>query len=145
MKTALVLMTFLGCDDSATDCHYIATSQQRWTSIELCDAVSEKELERYANASYPVVVAVCQTPGEQTPQTAGNTPGTQPPAAAAQAQSQPPTSEQVTQKEEESLTRQAISRVSRILPSTEGVKHLLGTPVRMVENSYSWIAKRFEK
>lgn len=145
MKTALVLMTFLGCDDSATDCHYIATSQQRWTSIELCDAVSEKELERYANASYPVVVAVCQTPGEQTPQTAGKPPGTQPPAAAAPAETQPPASEQVTQKEEESLTRQAISRVSRILPSTEGVKHLLGTPVRMVENSYSWIAKRFEK
>ncbi|KJF74184.1 hypothetical protein [Agrobacterium arsenijevicii] len=143
MKTALVLMTFLGCDDTATDCHYLATSQQRWTSIELCDAVSEKELERYANASYPVVVAVCQTPGEQTPQTAGNAPAT--PPAAAPTDTTPQASEQVTQKEEESLTRQAISRVSRILPSTEGVKHLLGTPVRMVENSYSWIAKRFEK
>jgi hypothetical protein len=141
MKTALVLMTFLGCDDSATDCHYLATSQQRWASIELCDAVSEKELERYANASYPVVVAVCQTPGEQTSETAGNTP---PPPAAAPAGT-PLADGQVTQKEEESLTRQAISRVSRILPSTEGVKHLLGTPVRMVENSYSWIAKRFEK
>lgn len=144
MKTALVLMTFLGCDDTATDCHYLATSQQRWTSIELCDAVSEKELERYANASYPVVVAVCQTPGEQTPQTAGNAPATQPPAATAPAGTEEPPA-QVTQKEEESLTKQAISRVSRILPSTEGVKHLLGTPVRMVENSYSWIAKRFEK
>lgn len=135
MKTALVLMTFLGCDDSATDCHYLATSQQRWTSIELCDAVSEKELERFANASYPVVVAVCQTPPEQTPQTAG----AQPPVAAPQA------AVEVTPKEEESLTRQAISRVSRILPSTEGIKHLLGTPVRMVEDSYSWIAKRFDK
>ncbi|MEW9523600.1 hypothetical protein MRBLRH8O_001402 [Agrobacterium radiobacter] len=144
MKTALVLMTFLGCDDSATDCHYIATSQQRWTSIELCDAVSEKELERYANAPYPVVVAVCQTPGEQAPQTAGNTPGAQPPAAAAPAGTQQATAE-VTPKEEESLTKQAIGRVSRILPSTEGIKHLLGTPVRMVENSYSWIAKRFDK
>lgn len=144
MKTALVLMTFLGCDDTATDCHYLATSQQRWTSIELCDAVSEKELERFANASYPVVVAVCQTPGEQTPQTAGNAPVTQPPAATAPAGTEEPPA-QVTQKEEESLTKQAISRVSRILPSTEGVKHLLGTPVRMVENSYSWIAKRFEK
>lgn len=140
MKTALVLMTFLGCDDSATDCHYLATSQQRWTSIELCDAVSEKELERYANASYPVVVAVCQTPGEQTPQTAG----TQPPATAP-ADTTPQASAEVTQKEEESLTKQAISRVSRILPSTEGIKHLLGTPVRVVENSYSWIAKRLEK
>ncbi|CVI62027.1 MULTISPECIES: hypothetical protein [Agrobacterium] len=135
MKTALVLMTFLGCDDSATDCHYLATSQQRWTSIELCDAVSEKELERYANAPYPVVVAVCQTPAEQAPQTAG----AQPPASAPQATAA------VTPKEEESLTKQAISRVSRILPSTEGIKHLLGTPVRMVENSYSWIAKRFDK
>ncbi len=144
MKTALVLMTFLGCDDTATDCHYLATSQQRWTSIELCDAVSEKELERFANASYPVVVAVCQTPGEQTPQTAGNAPATQPLAATAPAGTEEPPA-QVTQKEEESLTKQAISRVSRILPSTEGVKHLLGTPVRMVENSYSWIAKRFEK
>ncbi len=144
MKTALVLMTFLGCDDTATDCHYLATSQQRWTSIELCDAVSEKELERFANASYPVVVAVCQTPGEQTPQTAGNAPATQPPATTAPAGTEEPPA-QVTQKEEESLTKQAISRVSRILPSTEGVKHLLGTPVRMVENSYSWIAKRFEK
>lgn len=141
MKTALVLMTFLGCDDSATDCHYLATSQQRWTSIELCDAVSEKELERYANASYPVVVAVCQTPGEQMPQTAG----TQPPAATAPADTTPQASAEVTQKEEESLTKQAISRVSRILPSTEGIKHLLGTPVRVVENSYSWIAKRLEK
>lgn len=141
MKTALVLMTFLGCDDSATDCHYLATSQQRWTSIELCDAVSEKELERYANASYPVVVAVCQTPGEQTPQTVG----TQPPAATAPADTAPQASAEVTQKEEESLTKQAISRVSRILPSTEGIKHLLGTPVRVVENSYSWIAKRLEK
>ncbi|AYM62512.1 hypothetical protein G6L68_08135 [Agrobacterium fabrum] len=137
MKTALVLMTFLGCDDSATDCHYLATSQQRWTSIELCDAVSEKELERFANASYPVVVAVCQTPGEQTPRTAGT-------PAAAPADTQQATAE-ITPKEEESLTKQAIGRVSRILPSTEGIKHFLGTPVRMVENSYSWIAKRFDK
>ncbi|AMD59316.1 hypothetical protein N5C66_23125 [Rhizobium pusense] len=139
MKTALVLMTFLGCDDSATDCHYLATSQQRWTSIELCDAVSEKELERFANASYPVVVAVCQTPGEQSPQTAGTQSGTPAPADAQQATAE------VTPKEEESLTKQAIGRVSRVLPSTEGIKHFLGTPVRMVENSYSWIAKRFDK
>ncbi|MNT78832.1 hypothetical protein D3C72_2181050 [compost metagenome] len=90
------------------------------------------------------MVAVCQTPGEQAPQTAGNTPGAQPPAAAAPAGTQQATAE-VTPKEEESLTKQAIGRVSRILPSTEGIKHLLGTPVRMVENSYSWIAKRFDK
>ncbi|UXS01550.1 hypothetical protein [Agrobacterium tumefaciens] len=141
MKTALVLMTILGCDDSATQCNYIATSQQRWTSIELCDAVSEKELESYANAPYPVVVAVCQTPDETAPQTAGNQAPAQPDAG----QAPPPAAEVSEQQQEESLTRKAITRVSKILPSTEGVKHILGTPVRMVENSYSWIAKRFEK
>jgi len=82
---------------------------------------------------------VCQTPGEQAPQTASNTPGAAAPAGTQQATAE------VTPKEEESLTKQAIGRVSRILPSTEGIKHLLGTPVRMVENSYSWIAKRFDK
>ncbi|MDS7597223.1 hypothetical protein [Agrobacterium tumefaciens] len=140
MKTALVLMTILGCDDSATECNYIATSPQRWTSIELCDAVSEKELESYANAPYPVVVAVCQTPEETAPQTATNTT-----PDASQPQQQATAPEATEQQQEESLTRKAITRVSRILPSTEGVKHILGTPVRMVENSYSWIAKRFEK
>jgi hypothetical protein len=140
MKTALVLMTILGCDDSATDCRHIETLQQRWTSIELCDSVSEKELGKFANAPYPVVVAVCQTPEETSPvQNAGANTAPQPPAAAnntATAAIEPP---------EETVTAQAISRVRKILPSTEGVKGLLVKPVRIVEDSYSWIAKRFTK
>ena len=58
MNAAIIVMTILGCDDSATDCHYIATSAQRWTTIELCDSVSDKELAGYANAPYPLVIAV---------------------------------------------------------------------------------------
>lgn len=139
MKTAFVLMTILGCDDSAVDCHHVATLQQQWTSIELCDAASEKELGNYANAPYPVVVAVCQTPDAQT----ASVPTTEPNAAEAhvEADGQAP----MTAEHEQSLTAQAITRVRRILPSTEGVKNLFVKPVRIVEDSYSWMAKRFTK
>ncbi|WP_320201626.1 hypothetical protein RMR16_006405 [Agrobacterium sp. rho-13.3] len=136
MRTALVLMTILGCDDSATDCQHIATLQQRWTSIELCDAESEKKLGDFVNASYPVIVAVCQTPETPPDQTAKADATTQDPATLS-----PATEAQV----EQTLTQRAISRVRKILPSTEGVKEVLGKPVRMVEDSYSWIAKRLTK
>lgn len=135
MRTALVLMTILGCDDTATDCQHIATLQQRWTSIELCDAESENKLGQFVNANYPVIVAVCQTPEEPKTDIAKADPQTTdsavPPALAPQ--------------EEQTLTQKAITRVRRILPSTEGVKEVLGKPVRMVEDSYSWIARRLSK
>lgn len=143
MKTAYVLMTILGCDDSAVDCQHVATLQQQWTSIELCDAASEKELGNFANAPYPVVVAVCQTPEAQTADAQTAEPQT-PEAPSAQ---QPTTFAQapIAEAEEQSLTAQAITRVKRILPSTEGVKNLFVKPVRIVEDSYSWMAKRFTK
>lgn len=129
MRTALVLMTILGCDDTATDCQHVATLQQRWTSIELCDAESETKLGDFANASYPVIVAVCQTPEE-------------PQSGLAKAEPQTPDTSALAPQEEQTLTQKAITRVRRILPSTEGVKEVLGKPVRMVEDSYSWIARR---
>ncbi|KAA3512190.1 MULTISPECIES: hypothetical protein [Agrobacterium] len=136
MRTALVLMTILGCDDSATDCQHIATLQQRWTSIELCDAESEKQLGNFANASYPVIVAVCQTP--ETPKNETAKADAQTPDVSGVAPALAP-------QEEQTLTQRAIGRVRKILPSTEGVKEVLGKPVRMVEDSYSWIARRFTK
>jgi hypothetical protein len=144
MKTAFVLMTILGCDDSAVDCHHVATLQQQWTSIELCDAASEKELGNYANAPYPVVVAVCQTPDAPDTQTAG-APTTGQPTTTAEAHVEADGQAPMTAEHEQSLTAQAITRVRRILPSTEGVKNLFVKPVRIVENSYSWMAKRFTK
>ncbi len=135
MRTALVLMTILGCDDTATDCQHIATLQQRWTSIELCDAESENKLGQFVNANYPVIVAVCQTPEEPKTDIAKADPQTPDSAV-------PPV---LAPQEEQTLTQKAITRVRRILPSTEGVKEVLGKPVRMVEDSYSWIARRLSK
>ena len=62
MNAAIIAMTILGCDDSVSDCQYVATLQQRWPTIEMCNAVSDKELASFANVSYPVVIAVCQDP-----------------------------------------------------------------------------------
>ena len=62
MQTALILMTILGCDDSATQCHYVEMVDKRWATIQACDASSEDTLKLYGNLPYPVVVAVCQTP-----------------------------------------------------------------------------------
>jgi hypothetical protein len=64
MQTALIIMTILGCDDSATQCHFVEMLDQRWATIQACDAEAEARLSGYNNISYPVVVAVCQTPGD---------------------------------------------------------------------------------
>lgn len=62
MKTALILMTILGCDDSVNQCEFVETPPERFVSIELCNAASEAVLARYSNIGYPTAVAVCQTP-----------------------------------------------------------------------------------
>ena len=64
MQAALIIMTILGCDDSATQCHYVEMRDERWATVQSCDAASEDRLRTYSNLDYPVVVAVCQTPGD---------------------------------------------------------------------------------
>lgn len=134
MRTALVLMTILGCDDSATDCSYIATIKQRWQTIEQCNAVSEKELGRFINVSYPVVIAVCQDPVVTE-------------AKAPDAPLKPPQEPHVetpkeVRAEEQSLARRAINEVESILPTSKGMKNLVRKPVTMVQDGYSWVVKR---
>ena len=35
MKTALIMMTILGCDDSVSQCEFVETPSERFVSIEL--------------------------------------------------------------------------------------------------------------
>lgn len=140
MNAAIIAMTILGCDDAVKDCQYIATLQQRWPSIEMCNAVSEQQLASFANVSYPVVIAVCQDP--TAPETADNlvpqarTPGSE-------TASKPPETEEQKREEERGMAARAIGRVTSVLPSSDGIRTLFGKPVRLVENSYSWVAKKF--
>jgi hypothetical protein len=152
MNAALIVMTILGCNDAGTDCHYIATEEQRWPTVALCDSVSEQHLPAYANRPYPVLIAVCQNPDEvaaatvvpqsrpappSVPEPAVTTDGSQ----AASAEAPIPVSED----EKETLADRAIQRVKTVLPTTEGVKTVMTKPVRLVEDGYSWVARRFQQ
>jgi hypothetical protein len=155
MNAALIVMTILGCNDSGTDCHYIATASERWPTVAMCDAVSEDHLPNYVNQPYPVLISVCQNP-----QAAGvaeaNAPATAVPeshspqvptetADTDQAAPAPVVTEEVSPEEAETLAGRAIQRVRTVLPTTEGVKTLMVKPVRLVEDGYSWVARRFER
>lgn len=144
MNSALIVMTILGCNDSGTDCHYIATANQRWPTIAMCDAVSEEQLPNYANHPYPVIIAVCQNPEVARLPLSIPVPQTKP---------QQPENEitpegqfaEVTEEEKRSLAERAIERVRNVLPTTEGVRTLVNSPVRLMEDGYSWVAKRFQR
>ncbi|MEB2843499.1 hypothetical protein GAO09_00810 [Rhizobiales bacterium RZME27] len=140
MNPAIIAMTILGCDDAVKDCQYIATLQQRWPSIEMCNSVSEQQLASFANVSYPVVIAVCQDP--RAPETADNA-SPQPNQPDTETAAKPPETEEQKRQEERGMAARAISRVTSALPSSDGIRTLFGKPVRLVENSYSWVAKKF--
>ncbi|WJR66574.1 hypothetical protein QTA58_20540 [Neorhizobium sp. CSC1952] len=145
MNAALIVMTILGCDDAGTDCHYIATAENRWPTIEMCDAVSEDQLAGYVSQPYPMIIAVCQKP-ETTEVANAPVPQAKPgaPASGPAPQAAPVTLE-VTPQEKETLAERAIHRVKAVLPTTEGVKTLMVKPVRLVEDSYSWVARKLQR
>ncbi len=158
MNAALVVMTILGCNDSGTDCHYIATAEQRWPTVAMCDAVSEDHLPTYANQPYPVLISVCQDPEVAGVPNVGPVPVTRPSSAPAQqtAETGPDAASananvetaqvaEVTAEEAETLAGRAIQRVKNVLPTTEGVKTLMTKPVRLVEGGYSWVARKFDR
>ena len=65
MKAALIVMTIMGCDDSATQCHYIDTVDRSWQTVALCDAQAETYINRHQDKNYPVIVAVCESAGNR--------------------------------------------------------------------------------
>lgn len=151
MNAALVVMTILGCNDSGTDCHYIATATERWPTVAMCDAVSEDHLPTYVNQPYPVLIAVCQDPQIAGVPNVGPIPVTRPSSNQAQqpaetnAATETAQITEVTPEEVETLAGRAIQRVRNVLPTTEGVKTLMTKPVRLVEGGYSWVARKFDR
>lgn len=133
MKTALILMTILGCDDSVNECEYVETAPERFVSISLCDAAAESVLERYSNISYPTAVAVCQEPPSDVT-AAAVVPST--PAAAEVPAVEPPEAEQKT------LAARAMDTIREVLPGTAQIKMIFETPIHVVSDSYSWVAKK---
>jgi hypothetical protein len=136
MKTALIMMTILGCDDSVSQCEFVETPAERYVSIELCNAASEQVLGRYTNIGYPTAVAVCQLPPPDiTEALAAQVPA--PPDAAEAAVVPEPTEEQ-----KQTLKDKAIDAVREVLPGKAAIKMIFEKPIHVVSESYSWVAKK---
>ncbi|MBC7281327.1 hypothetical protein [Hoeflea sp.] len=159
MQTALILMTILGCDDSATQCHYVDMLDERWATIQECDARSEEKLQLYSNINYPVVVAVCQTPEETGVAEHGGKPVGEPGTGTDITASSPadpdipvpkadipePGIATAPQAPEAGIASRAFTRFKHALPEAETLKAIVAEPVHVVTDSYSWVARRFEK
>lgn len=136
---ALIVMTILGCDDSVSQCHYISTVNGTWQSVAVCDAESQKQLPKFSNASYPVVVAMCEKSGKEI--TAAVDPAPVPLATPTLAQ--PAVTPTAVVEEKPALPRRALSLVTGALPDRERLRQVVSAPVHYIENSYSWVARKF--
>jgi hypothetical protein len=163
MQAALIIMTILGCDDTATQCHFVEMLDERWATVQACDAGSEDKLKGYSNLDYPVVVAVCQTPGDTGLSELGDEPAFPAAASTASAEIAPPASdipvpkvdipvaaaaenaESVQTATDSGFAARVLQRFKDALPEAKDLKALISEPVHVVTDSYSWVAQRFEK
>ncbi len=144
MKAALIVMTILGCDDDVTQCHYISTVNGSWPAIAQCDTDSQKELPKFSNRNYPVVVAVCETSGSDM--LTSTVPQLTPPPPAAPLEVAPPAqtaTPAATEVTKPGLPKRALALLSGAMPDREKLKAIVSAPVHYVEDGYSWVARRF--
>jgi hypothetical protein len=134
MQAVLIAMTILGCNDSVTQCNYVATVDKHWETVAMCDADSEKQLKHYTSISYPTVIAVCEPPkpasAPELPKIVASAPA---PLAQAETDEQGGVS---------GFADRMAARVREHLPSGHTMKSALATPVHFVSGSYSWVVKR---
>lgn len=133
MQTAIILMTILGCDDALTACDYVASPRERWVSVELCHAASERLLDGYVNVPYPTVIAVCQEPEAPASEIAGNSTDTTP---------EPPQVAEPEPEERKGLAARALDTVRLAIPGREKVRMVFATPLHVIADSYSWVARK---
>jgi hypothetical protein len=137
MQAVLIAMTILGCDDSISQCNYVATVDKRWETVSACDAEAERRLKTYVNVNYPSVIAVCEAPKAIA---AAEPPKPAPVPAAAP--------EVAVSEPEEPAGRIAgfaegiAGQVRAHLPSGKSVRDTLTKPVHFVSASYSWVVTR---
>ncbi|MBY5445190.1 hypothetical protein HFO93_17230 [Rhizobium leguminosarum] len=137
MQAVLIAMTILGCDDSISQCNYVATVDKRWETVSACDAEAERRLKTYVNVNYPSVIAVCEAPKAIA---VAEPPKPAPVLAAAP--------EVAVATPEEPAGRIAgfaegiAGQVRAHLPSGRSVRDTLTKPVHFVSASYSWVATR---
>ncbi len=139
MKAALIVMTIMGCDDSATQCHYIDTVGKSWQTVALCDAQAETFINRHQDKNYPVIVAVCESSGDRITADVAKPSVDETPAATAAEVPVPARTAEARQ----GLATRALNFVKKAIPGKADLKAAVTTPVRYAEDGYSWVVKRF--
>ena len=144
MKTALIAMTILGCDHTATECTYVAAAEQTYETVALCDAASEAEMARHADSAWPMILAVCQAPKPDTDGTLGTLPldgaGGETATIATATGNQPKASPE--EEKPEGLFGHTRALVGKVLPAVRRTADVLATPVHVVTDTYSWAVRR---
>jgi hypothetical protein len=137
MQAILVAMTIFGCNDSVTQCNYVATVDKHWDTVAMCDAESEKRLKSFADANYPTVIAVCEAPkpaiATEQPKVAEALPAPVPPVR------------ETGKTGIRAFALRIADQVHTHLPTGQSVKHTLEKPVHFISDSYSWAVQRFKK
>lgn len=72
MKTALIVMTLMGCDCDAKVCEYIKTADTGWSNMETCRADLEAQIRKAGKVDYPLITATCAASAQQSPMIAGH-------------------------------------------------------------------------
>lgn len=139
MKAALIVMTIMGCDDSATQCHYIDTVGRSWQTVALCDAQAETYINRHQDRNYPVIVAVCESAGDRITADIAKPPPVETPAETTAEVPVPAETAEARQ----GLATRALNFVKKAIPDKAALKAAVTTPVRYAEDGYSWVVKRF--
>ena len=148
MVPALIVMTILGCDDSVSQCHYVSTVSGTWQTIAVCDAESQKQLPKFSNANYPVIVAVCETAGDKLADATDPAPLPESQPALDQAHAvapDPVPAPPVTEQEKPGLPRLTLAMVTGVLPDASALRTAVTKPVHYIEDGYSWVARKFTK
>ncbi|MBY5640101.1 MULTISPECIES: hypothetical protein [Rhizobium] len=136
MQAVLIAMTILGCDDSISQCNYVATVDKRWETVADCDAEAERRLKTYVNVNYPSVIAVCEAP-KAVAAAEPPTPAPVPAAASEVAVAEPQPAGRIA-----GFAEGIAGQVRAHLPSGRSVKDTLTKPVHFVSASYSWVVTR---
>ncbi|API51658.1 hypothetical protein BMW22_08500 [Rhizobium leguminosarum] len=136
MQAVLIAMTILGCDDSISQCNYVATVDKHWETVAACDSEAERRLKTYVNVNYPSVIAVCEAP-KAVAAAEPPTPAPVPAAASEVAVAAPQPAGRIA-----GFAEGIAGQVRAHLPSGRSVKDTLTKPVHFVSASYSWVVTR---
>ena len=161
MKTALIIMSILGCDDSGSQCHYVETVEQRFASISDCDAVAPERLNGYGHLAYPTVIAVCEPlvepegtvaavsgAAEQADAPETENPASLPAHPIPKADIPDPRAPEIVNMvvdEKPGLAARVLAKFQKAVQPSETVKAIANAPLHFVSDSYSWVVKRFDR